>query len=775
MNFSSMLARKYIFTQKRHSLLTVLSIAAAVTLITVIFTVFSTFWSCMKNIAANDDPWHATVTGLDRDQARELAENGFIDHYRYSETKLGFDDEDGKPVGRGVMELMFDKKTEDPYEQTAAALAKMGLTADQYWDPNIPDVIAVSINKDLLKYEVIGLDAKYELIQKVALLYFFVMFIVFCARFVIDTAFEISSKEREKQYGILRSIGASKKQIVNILLFEGGYLSIVGVPLGLGFGIVMSYVIYRLVLTSRIVESVTSDPRVADQVVRFTVWPLLVLITAVTGIVWALLSAYGTGMRAAKMSPIEAIRSRGTVVAKVRRKTFGGLVFGWAGKLAARNIRRSKKRFIITILSVTLSITLFVGFTYVIDLYSRTMEEAFELNASDFWVEVYDSLIYEVDPESYVKPVPGNYKDYEKELKASGHFKHIRPRLEAYGHIVRNDYDYESYRSFIQLYFVTEETYDRMFPDKSDIPYSRLNSDNAFVFINGIDNFVEDISDTVDIKLTEHSTFFDEPIETEDEFGDMIWTFEEKKEPQIETVKVLEHYDTYSDSFAAIGEVLTSPVLIGTVEQYDSYWNKYSMSEYYTNFMLDLADSASYPEAISFLRTNYGWTDVPEDEDYAIMDFYGANLTIKRTISAVTIFAYSFDALIAVIAIINMVNIISTGIINRRSEIAAMKSLGMNKRQLNKMLVLECFGYVSIAGVISALIGALMFFATMRAMVFFDFQTGEYMFDMFDHFKPLLSIIPMMLAALIVGCIATAIPLRRINKDPITESMRSVD
>ena len=79
-----------------------------------------------------------------------------------------------------------------------------------------------------------------------------------------------------------------------------------------------------------------------------------------------MISAYGTGMRIIKMSPIQAISNRENKVRNVLRFSLLGTIFGWKGTLAARNNQRQPKRFAVTVLSLTVSIMLVASFSLVL-------------------------------------------------------------------------------------------------------------------------------------------------------------------------------------------------------------------------------------------------------------------------------------------------------------------------------------------------------------------------------------------------------------------------
>lgn len=104
----------------------------------------------------------------------------------------------------------------------------------------------VQINKELLAYEGASLDD--EMLRTIYGLGAFIMVIVLVSSvFVIRNGFAISITERLKQYGMLSSIGATKKQIKKSVYFEGFILGIIGIPLGILSGIFAIYILVNVV------------------------------------------------------------------------------------------------------------------------------------------------------------------------------------------------------------------------------------------------------------------------------------------------------------------------------------------------------------------------------------------------------------------------------------------------------------------------------------------------------------------------------------------------
>ncbi|MBQ4312550.1 MAG: ABC transporter permease [Oscillospiraceae bacterium] len=112
---------------------------------------------------------------------------------------------------------------------------------DFYWDMHYKfDAVGYEIddfdyafNQDYLNMINRGVVARSYNVILYALIYLAILFIMFCVRMVIDNSFEISSHERIRQFGVLKAAGASKKQILEILIFEALFLSVIGIPLGI--------------------------------------------------------------------------------------------------------------------------------------------------------------------------------------------------------------------------------------------------------------------------------------------------------------------------------------------------------------------------------------------------------------------------------------------------------------------------------------------------------------------------------------------------------------
>ncbi|MGE3908066.1 MAG: ABC transporter permease [Chloroflexota bacterium] len=189
---------------------------------------------------------------------------------------------------------------------------------------------------------------------------------------VIYNAFAISIGERTKQFGMFASLGATAAQIRSIVLTEAGAIAAISIPLGIlgaiaGVGILVK-------LTQGIVSQLIVD---ADQGMPLVLSPLVIVLTVLFSAVTTLLAAWMPARRAARVSPIDAIRQRGEIQESaplnLHTSPLIRRVFGFEGELALKSLQRDRKKHLTTLLSLMLSIILFVAFNALM-LYTDTTQ-----------------------------------------------------------------------------------------------------------------------------------------------------------------------------------------------------------------------------------------------------------------------------------------------------------------------------------------------------------------------------------------------------------------
>jgi len=194
----------------------------------------------------------------------------------------------------------------------------------------------------------------------VSIAVFFSVIILTATIIVISNAFRVSAQERTEQFGILKSVGATKRQIVETVLYEGLFLSSVGIPLGILVGLLVEFAgvniaNYILVgVSARLLFNVTFG---------FTVSWVAILAATLVSLATIFLAAWLPALKASRVTAVDAIRGTGEVKLNPRQLKTNWLVqrlFGFEGTLAAKSMKRNRRSFRATVLSLAISIILFM-------------------------------------------------------------------------------------------------------------------------------------------------------------------------------------------------------------------------------------------------------------------------------------------------------------------------------------------------------------------------------------------------------------------------------
>ncbi len=216
---------------------------------------------------------------------------------------------------------------------------------------------------------------------------------------VIYSSFAISISERSRYLGMLASVGATKKQKRNSVFTEAVILGIIGIPLGLLLGFAGVFVTTKCI--KGLVSSTFGFSLGMESVTMRVIvsWPGIlgaVLLAAVTIFV----SAWIPAKRASKVTPVEAIRQNQDIklsTKQVKTSKLTRKLFGFEGELALKNLKRNKKRYRATVLSLIFCIALYLSvasFTAYLKGAYRMGIGADSANPSDISVTVYPDPNY---------------------------------------------------------------------------------------------------------------------------------------------------------------------------------------------------------------------------------------------------------------------------------------------------------------------------------------------------------------------------------------------
>lgn len=563
--------------------------------------------------------------------------------------------------------------------------------------------------------------------------------IIISSVFVIRNSFAISITEKMKQYGMLSSIGATKKQIKRNVLFEGMILGVISIPIGILCGILATFILIQI--TTALIGSY-----VFSNEIKFVFsMPIVVVIASVIlGFVTIYFSCIFSARKAAKISPIDAIRSNEDIRIKSKKIKSPKIIkklFGVGGEIAYKNLKRNKKKYRTTVISLVVSITVFISLT-------TFMNYAFDMSGI-----YYKEMDYNISLAIYYPE-----ESFESEIKAYQYFQNIvkEHNLEEYV-INRNvtiiadlsDKLTEEYKS---------EYVDEEFDGKSMTIFIKSIGENEYrEYVKEIGGKYEDYKNGVVYYNNSKNYNGDGEIinainiKEDDEIVGQI--NETDKKVNLKILKVTDKAPMDSDSYSSFGTFIISDELMD------------SIGNYYCNSM-DI--NAKDPDELCQKITDEK-NSSEEDEEFKlhIINYKEEADEKNRMVLLISIFLYGFITVISLIGVTNIFNTITTNMNLRSKEFAMLKSIGMTKKEFNKMIRLESIFY----GVKSLLIGCALGIGIsywMYKVVIGAESTSELPFI----FPIEAVIIAIVFISVIVGIIMKY-SLNKINKQNIIETIRN--
>ena len=574
--------------------------------------------------------------------------------------------------------------------------------------------------------------------------------ILACSVSLIYNAFSISLTERARDFGLLSSVGATKKQLRRSVYFEALCLSIIGVPLGIlcgYFGIAVTLYLTGDLITGLLAGSLQSG-------VVFRAVPSLPAFccAGVVAVVTVLISAWLPLKKAMKLDPISSIRQNGDY--QIPKKLLSGSItrkfFGVPGLMSAKYYSVSRKKYRTTVISLTLSVIIYltsVGFT---GIFTELAGDTTGTSNYDFSISTTPERYEEIQNLNFVEESAMIWHETYEGILTSGSYAaehlEIMEKLAATGLYISpglspNLYFLEDahFRTYLQEQGIDPEPY-----FQGDIPRAVCLRSKGTLYIdhgNGTYDRVtmsapvfESLPAVIDVYSSQLSSRLIELIfsfgggmsfEYTDWEGHLIQTFDisdgqvPKEYPvnsdgtisfiriprTTEDGSIVEDFHFFSMDTMTVGEYLLTeenlPVLpdIEVLDQVDdlpfgvdgySHCNSLVLilpeSWLFENCMDNLkVKTSDYHAMIAWLRSNL--------EEYEYQDLLESQIQYRNMMTMIHVFSYGFIILISLICVCNVFNTISTNIALRRRDFGMLRSVGMQERQLRRMLGLECARY----------------------------------------------------------------------------------
>lgn len=477
--------------------------------------------------------------------------------------------------------------------------------------------------------------------------------IVFTSVFCIKNSFDISITEKIKQYGMLRSVGATKKQIKRNVFYEATILGLIGIPLGILLGYLASYI---LIIIS---NYYLSDMIQASFKLEFAFSIIAVLIAILLGIVTIYFSAFRSAKRASKVSPIDSIRNSANIKInpkKIKSPKFIKKIFGMGGEIAFKNLKRNKKKYRTTVISIVVSVFVFIALSGFMGLAFQQVDN--ELKVSDFNISLNAKISDKDDYNKFVETVKlDNIENYAllrySEMSFIG--THYSKEYLDFLNIQQNEQDEE----YITVYAIGEQQYKK--------------------YIKSLGLNYDDIKDKAILLDKEYQVKADESNKTSKKYirmfdfnvGDII---DSTITSTNKNVKIEVGYLTEIKPFGL--KNMSSRYIVVSDEMFDNIAESKGLDILYksnnANKLQD--DIEDYLKGEEYYRINN------KDEDVKQM---------SNLFTLVGIFLYGFIIVISLIGITNIFNTITTNMELRKQEFAMLKSVGMTTKEFNRMIRLE--------------------------------------------------------------------------------------
>lgn len=555
-----------------------------------------------------------------------------------------------------------------------------------------------------------------------------IMLIVVLAGIItIYSVYYVSMNQRVREFGKLKAIGATKRQLRQIVLREGMGVALFAIPIGLLIGTVaVKVVLLQFVEHAKDSNVLITEAYkvVAKGEVQLYYWWIYLLAIAVT-LCTVYLSLLKPMRMAAKVSEIEAMRYQGG--SKRQKSSRKGYQFLNIGRLTKRNLAENKKKSTITIVSMAVT-GIFVMMVATVLSCANPMESA------------KSSIVgqYEISP--IVESGNKEHPEYEwAEVQKNNPLNEgLKQQIEELDGVERVDvftalkvsggpFEEKIGTEFING--VPEEYAEELKKGitEGNVTYEELKSGDKVILDRALLHWYPDIKVGDKLKLNIHD-------------GDN--TFQKEIE-----VAAIGEYGTGLTNYNCLIMAKEGAEKL-TINNSSSYFQVIADKDY------DEALEASLQAIVDGsgrlqMRT---WKNEYDTWENAIQMTRGA--------------CYAFIIILAAISIMNLINTMINSVHVRKKELGMMQAIGMSDRQLMKMLQLEGIFYTVGTLIISIGVGSLAGYP----LFLYAKRTG--MFDISTYHYPVTAAIIIILTLFVIQMLLAIFIAKSVRKDSLIERIR---
>jgi putative ABC transport system permease protein len=567
-----------------------------------------------------------------------------------------------------------------------------------------------------------------------------ILLIIFTGYLIIYNIFQISIIKDIRFYGLLKTIGTTGKQIRGIIRRQAFFLSLAGTPAGLLIGFFVGKSFVPLII---------NQSNFTGSVVAVSPSPWIFIGSASFAFATVIISTYKPGRMASEVSPVDAVRySEGSLKHTAgQKKSING---GKMPYMAFSNLGRNKKRTVLAVISLSLSLVL--------------LNTVFTLSQS-------------IDMDKYLS----KFVDTDFLIAHADYFRNdfYGPDNETTESIIAAVEAQTGFEEGGRLYGGRKEMFTAEDKRNTAQQYNVDSMGNFFAAVYGLENLplsrLKLIDGELDFEKLATGRYILEGVPLDDNSVPQM----DKTHYAVGDTVTLHCYKGTSESFKDRDYTTHEFTILGhvAIKMYSNSdrtaWDYtfYLPADVYKTLVSQPAVmsyafnvSADYEAgAESFLQS---YTDTVEPMMNYTSKFTSRNAFSGMRGTIVTV-GGALSFIIGLVGTLNFINAILTGIITRRKEFAMLQGIGMLRKQLRRMLCCEGLYYAFVTGVLSLVFGAALSILVVKALC------GQLWF-MSYHFIlwPLLAVLP---SLFILGIVIPLVSYAAADRQSIVERLREAE
>lgn len=667
-----------------------------------------------------------TVVGISE---RYVTESQYSYYYGYQVYTLDKTD-------KNINVLVNFKSYKDGYKKGEMLASRLGINQDS----EVLDLIEFGYSRVEYNDSLLSLygEVKYTNIlgSVYGILIIVLSLITIGCIMVIYNSFAISVMERKKQFGLFASIGTTRKQLRHTVLFEALIVGIIGIPLG----IIGSYIGIGTVIlvVNNLLKEVITIP------LELCTYPIFIIIPIIFMIITIIISAFIPARKASLVSPIRAIKQNDDIKIKGKKIKTNKVIrkiFGIESEIALKNMKRNKGKYRITIISLFISIILFISFssilTYVlvsVTSYTDYPDYKYIIN---YTTDNYNEGITKLN----------KYRNYDGinnsliSLRNVSYPVKIDINTLDKNYIINTNHQENNDKLVASLISISDMDYNNLL--------KKYNKENGTIFVINNYSIIQYKDNTrkkyqgkifntkeLDLKLCDYT------IENCDYNLDKIFIVNDKEFgidyfTNSGNVAIVVSQDIFNDIGLYFNDIVYEENVFDTI-----------------TMLINGKDEELENDLDRKLENDFSLYYLNVDEELKL---------IKNTILVVKILLYGFISLVTLIGITSVFNTINTSINLRRKEFAMLRSVGLSPKGFNKILSFE-----------SIFFGIKSLFYAIPVSVIVSYLIYKNILGVVDmkFVLPLKPIIISFMGVFIIVFITVRYSSRKIKKENILEAIR---